>query len=290
MDLQSSQYDRIESIVFERMEKLPKLKANSVTNTLRKLNQLTLNVNNIVVKANELSNFLSNFPHIIYLKIKGLKIDQTYDNIFNSLSNLKFLELEKSEFLSDFSENIFSGMKKLTYLSLSDNDLESLKTDFFKSNTVIESLILKNNLIQSISDRAFQNLNELSFLDLGYNEISQLPQNVFYELGDLEELYLNGNILTSISSGLFKKNLQLTILDLSQNEITSLPRTLFKNNSDLKEFYVNGNKLINVRIDFRTLQSISILHIGSSDECINELQLVSTNEIHSRAQLILSRC
>lgn len=99
------------------------------------------------------------FPPL--LNIASIKIDQNSENIFENSENLKYLELQHSDFSNELPANIFSLLKKLKYLSVWNCSLKALNEKIFDLNLDLEKFYLcktKLSFYQKIFLIRLQNL------------------------------------------------------------------------------------------------------------------------------------
>ena len=118
------------------------------------------------------------------------------ENVFEDLTNLKFLSLKKCR-LNEKEVDLFSDVAyrqpKLDYLSLSGNDLKKIK---FKNSITINFLDLSHNSISSI-DRALISDNDINAIKFDDNFIENLDVNY---LNKSINLSLKYNRIETISS------------------------------------------------------------------------------------------
>lgn len=107
--------------------------------------------------------------------------------------------------------------------SLTTDDEDDLKKEFFKHPEEVTELNLANNQLKVLPDYIGR-LKNLKKLNLGQNKFKVFP-SVILTLTKLEELYLNHNLLTKIPETI--SNLKhLKVLFLNKNHFTSLPESI----------------------------------------------------------------
>ncbi|ELU02792.1 hypothetical protein CAPTEDRAFT_54909, partial [Capitella teleta] len=180
-------------------------------------------------------------------------------------STLKTLELDSNR-LTHIPSGIFSGMRSLESLILSNNNLASIP-DFLKIpvQNSLSDVFLDNNKINS-SQNSLSRLTSLEKLTLYGNQLITIP-SFSNAQGNLKELYLQQNKITSIVEADFDK-LSLKKLHLGDNSITSLMPLLSLNRS-LETLYFSGNNLASFSaekmLEFLTKMSkVSVLDVSST--------------------------
>ena len=110
----------------------------------------------------------------------------------------------------------------LKLLSLYENRIIKIDSDYYINFSVLKSLDLGNNKISKIEKNTFNGLHKLEILCLQDNFISEIENDSFESLKMLKELNLNGNDLKKIESETFKHLSKLERLDLGRNEISMI--------------------------------------------------------------------
>ncbi|CAH1114176.1 unnamed protein product [Psylliodes chrysocephalus] len=128
-------------------------------------------------------NMLSSLPDEIFLSLNSLvDLNLSFNNLSN-ITNELFRKTEKLKILNlrynkiSFIEfNSFYYLGSLTSLDLSHNRFKmtySINENPFNNILKLESLMLRNNLIEELPD--FNNLIYLQTVDLSYNSIKDVP-------------------------------------------------------------------------------------------------------------------
>lgn len=97
----------------------------------------------------------------------------------------------------------FDKFQSLKTLSLHDNLLSQVSSDWFSHHAALETLRLSNNKITTLDHRSLDGLSNLLMLDLSQNQIHTIAQSSFLSLRKLRQLDLSNNQLTHLSADLF---------------------------------------------------------------------------------------
>ncbi|XP_066574328.1 toll-like receptor 3 [Amia ocellicauda] len=239
---------------------------------LHNLQYLSLEENNL--KHLTKDTFLG-LGNLIFLNLKKtlMKHKSTpypiIDNFaFQWLVNLQSLSMESSAF-REVKENTFTGLKSLTYLSLSwcSTTLSTITNTTFASlsQSPLKILNLTATDISHLGNGAFSNLRNLSKLYLGHNFISQtLTGSEFEGLNSIEEIYLSFNKQINLTPTSFIHVPTLRTLMLGRTQFGSLdldpsPFSPLKNLSILD---ISNNNLANINSGlFSSLQNLKILKL-----------------------------
>ena len=175
------------------------LSANKFTTIDENVFQGLSNLSDLHLSENQISYIKpNNFKGLSDLLNLGLNQNQLNTiplDTFNSLSKLQKLELQNNQLTSDKINNIFNGLKNLTWSSLASNKI-----------TVIDATL------------------NLQVLHLNDNQISTLDSNKFESLINLQEFYVYNIKLKKMDAFTFKELSNLKILNLEFNKIVSFNR------------------------------------------------------------------
>ena len=143
-----------------------------------------------------------NVSNLIYLNISSCKITALSIAAFESLRNLRILDLSHN-LIRTIPSGLFLNLQKLEKLSLSFNlEILTIETEAFKGLDSIRYLNLESLQVDILSKAAFASL-DLDILDLSGNAISLIDNNAFETLRT-KSLYLNGTTINTFDSDLFK--------------------------------------------------------------------------------------
>lgn len=169
----------------------------------------------------------------------------------------------------------FKGSAQLETIILSNNQINQIEKNCFKSTTNLKFLDLSsNNLTTLFSD----NLKALKYLNLAYNSFTQFPK-----LNPaLEELDMKSNKLSTNSSLIIGEN-NLKKLNLSNNELITIARNFLGNSLKLetldlsfsairfieKNSFTDSSKILNLNLEYNYIQDLQFLEPLSSIKILN---------------------
>ncbi|CAF3754613.1 unnamed protein product [Rotaria socialis] len=222
---------------------------------LRSLKLINLNLtiirNNTFVKYRKLEELAITKSNIKSIEFNG----------FNSLTTLRSLHLDQNQ----LNDNIWSVLMKYLYnleiLTLSQNNINSLKENFLLKNLKI--LDLSSNGIQIIEKNFFEKISSIEKLYLQNNEINSLQLTFLTILNSLKELNLDFNRLTFLPESLFQFNTKLTYLSLQGNDLNYLTNKSLRGLKNLIYLNLARNRLQlqSNQQPFQDLNSLEILNL-----------------------------
>lgn len=146
-------------------------------------------------------------------------------NIFKENVKLRELIL-RSNSIRDVHSNTFETLSQLKTLDLSHNSLFSAKmTRWFRNLAILETLDLSMNGLESLEQEMFLGLSNLNTLILSYNNFDhfQFTEGVlFCYLEKLKTIVMSGCSLKHLTPDWFLNLTRLESIDLSNNEINEL--------------------------------------------------------------------
>ncbi|XP_070492487.1 leucine-rich repeat-containing protein 15-like [Chironomus tepperi] len=205
------------------------------------------------------------FPHVTYIDMSFLQLQEVGENTFRGCRNLDWLRLYynripslpenlfihnrhltyidlDSNLFTTFPENLFANQLALQALDLNNNPLTNLPTGIFRNLWSLQTLFLRAGSLPTINPGWFANLINLNYLDLSYNVFNQtIPSNAFANLLQLETFYLVRTGLTTFDQEWFRNMPHLLFLYMYSNRLTSVPANFLVNSPNLVriDFYDN---------------------------------------------------
>ena len=183
--------------------------------------------------------------------------------------------------MSNISDHVFRGQRRLLNLSLAGNHLDGQQLLSIRFLTALQKLDLSHNDIGEIDrDFLFANVTRLKSLNLNGNGIRKFATSLPY----LETLTMDGNKLQSLSVSLRSSNLRhlslsdnelsacpdfssfpnLTYLNLAHNRIVVIDSTSFAPLVQLKWLSMSSNAVANIGVgSFQNCSNLEDLHMSS---------------------------
>ncbi|EDV98276.1 toll-like receptor 7 [Drosophila grimshawi] len=229
----------------------------------------------LTIKCSDLYLFESQLPVAIFarlqtletLRVASCKLLQLPNNAFEGLSTLKSLALSTrnadwapSKTLELYPDSL-NGLKQLTELDLSDNNLRALPAGFLCPVGNLQTLNLTRNRIRTAEQLGFADMNcgsgsssnggggggsgsELQLLDASHNELRTITESWgISRLRRLQHLNLQHNNISELSGEALAGLASLRIVNLSNNHLETLPEGLFAGSKELREIHLQQNEL-----------------------------------------------
>ncbi|XP_006029352.1 decorin [Alligator sinensis] len=180
---------------------------------LKKLERLYLSKNN-------LKELPENMPKSLQeLRAHENEISKLRKVVFNGLNQMIVVELGTNPLKSSGIENgAFQGMKKLSYIRISDSNITSIPRGLPPSLT---ELHLDGNKINKVDAESLTGLANLAKLGLSFNKITSVDNSTLANVPHLRELHLNNNELSKVPSGLAEHK-YIQVVYLHNNKISSV--------------------------------------------------------------------
>nr|GMD66682.1 receptor-like protein 12 [Ipomoea batatas] len=214
---------------------------SSITN-ITQLEALDLSFNSLY---GTIPSWLFNLSTLYTLDLRYNQLQGPIPTSLSKQKNLIYLDLSSNNFSGTVELNMFSNLKRIMLLRLSNNRLSVVSNPKINSTRWLENLIYL-----SLSSCNVMNLNflrdskSLWSLDLSYNSLyGTIPSWLFnvstlYTL-DLSSNQLQGSIPTSLS-----KQKNLIILDLSSNNFSgTVELNMFSNLKRIMVLRLSNNRL-----------------------------------------------
>ncbi|XP_060654121.1 toll-like receptor 7 [Drosophila nasuta] len=223
----------------------------------------------LTIKCSDLYLFESTLPTAVFarlqtldtLRVESCKLLQLPNNAFEGLSTLKTLKLSTrngewgaAKVLELYPDSL-NGLKQLTELDLSDNNLRGLPAGFLCPVGNLQTLNLTRNRIRTAEQLGFADLNcsgaaatgsgsELQLLDASHNELRSITESWgISRLRRLQHLNLQHNNISELSGEALAGLASLRIVNLSNNHLETLPEGLFAGSKELREIHLQHNEL-----------------------------------------------
>jgi Leucine-rich repeat (LRR) protein len=143
---------------------------------------------------------------------------------FGLTGEFQYVSVERNtmRFISDCG--VFQDVRDLRFLSLANNELETLPENLFVSLTNLTRLDLQHNLLTHLHSGLFRQLRNLQVLNLAGNRLTALQDNVFVSLTRLTDLTLSNNTISNLSdTAISRFAVDMKSLDLSYTTLTTFP-------------------------------------------------------------------
>lgn len=207
------------------------------------------------------------------LIVTGQKEETVCDeSTFRDFSNLTIINIHPGGF-TEIDQDCFRGLKKLEYVQIMENQVESIKLDSLNgsiverlwldgnkikeldlSNTflpILRSLGLSGNLLKNFNLKT-DNVPDIRILDLAYNNLTTLH----VESISLSFLKLQHNLLTDLTADQIKGKF-IRMLYVSENKLTEIRGNMFDNVPLVEFVHLEKNPI--TLVDFSNFNSTSIL-------------------------------
>ncbi|KAK9399767.1 decorin [Crotalus adamanteus] len=222
LDLQNNKISEIKDGDFKNLKSLHALilvnnKISKISpgafSPLKKLERLYLSKNN-------LKELPENMPKSLQeLRAHENDIVKLKKSAFTGLNNVIVIELGTNPLKSSGVENgAFQGMKKLSYIRISDTNITSIPKGLPVSLT---ELHLDGNKISKIDTDSLSELPNLAKLGLSYNRIASVENGSLTNVPHLRELHLDNNELAKVPAGLGEHK-YIQVVYLHNNKIAAI--------------------------------------------------------------------
>lgn len=221
-------------------------------------------------------NIFKKFHILEELHIDGCKLLHLSNSTFAGLEKLRMLTINTGNSAwgqankLELDAGVFANFSELQTLTLTNNNIRSLKRNVFCPLKSLTTLNISQNRIRSTDDLGFnectETLSQLRSIDLSTNELSVFEANwTSSDLRSLQKLYLQENNITKLSLEAFEPFVALKVLNLSINHLETLNSGIFRKMTDLQELYLQQNKLYLLPVDlFATLADLLILDLSGN--------------------------
>ena len=235
-------------------------------------------------RISTLDTCLEPLENLQVLDLSYNKINRIPYSLFRFNTDLIRLELNSNR-LTNLRSKSFLTCENLSYLSLNQNKLESLKS-WLRPLVNLKYLDLSYNSIRTISNVHFKTNVLLNDLNLNFNPISKIYRKGFRKLHNLNYVNLSRIIIKAVDCQLFKTNLQLKEIYLMDSDIRLIPG-LFNNLIYLVVLNLAFNDIGDdvIAVTFQDLVSLRILNLDGN--LITQLDRPILRDNHSLHTLSL---
>ena len=184
---------------------------------------------------------LNSFVSIAFLQLIRVSFKNlvALDTIKPQLKSLKCVKCFETQVLDEHFWDLFGVWPQLTSLTLSQNNITSVKASVIPSS--VQTLDLSWNRITSFNNIANYSVNNITKLNLSYNCLKEVPKLNAFSCSSLNSLFLRANLIENIEG--IEKLTKLIELDIGNNCIVdsnSLISSL-KRCKSLKVLWIDGN-------------------------------------------------
>lgn len=158
------------------------------------------------------------------------------------LSELERLDLSRNR-ISELDSASFAGLKSVTFVDLSDNEIKNVHPETFPER--LQTLRLKGNRLRIATVSKLKNLNALQELDLSSNAlVGALEKGTVLPVPSLKILSLANNQFNSVRQDALQGASSLSRLSLNNNQIDVLEDHAFRGVKHLKSLDLANNRIV----------------------------------------------
>uniref|UniRef100_A0A0N5ADB9 LRRNT domain-containing protein n=1 Tax=Syphacia muris TaxID=451379 RepID=A0A0N5ADB9_9BILA len=161
----------------------------------------------------------------------------------------------------------------LDFLDLSGNEIRTLSSGTFHSQTKLRELRLRKNHITTLQRGAFIGLGNLKILDLSGNLLETVPSQAFQEAAVLEKLDLSSNLITEFAPDALDGLNDVKILNISRNQLESvnLAYLIGASASTLETLDLSHNKISKISNNPSSPHFSSLLNLNLSSNLLTNI-------------------
>lgn len=181
--------------------------------------------------------------NLILLRLHNCHLNELNFEMFESLTKLKFLYLDKNN-IKIIPPFVFFGVPNLEILSLSKNHLLDINVSDLSGLLNLSYLDLSNNNFSQLSQLSFPPFPKLNLADFRNNPITVIYSNTFEIMNTTKAIVLgntNSNLTIQLDlDDVFVGLYQLEILKIYQIKIKALNNLIFNNLINLVQLKLTG--------------------------------------------------
>nr|GLL30750.1 probable leucine-rich repeat receptor-like protein kinase At1g35710 [Ipomoea trifida] len=205
--------------------------------------------NNLLLDASDWSSKVKSFPMLRHFSFAWVTLISFPDFILCS-RDLTLLDLRGTNLNGSIPKSLFTNLKKLEYLDLSDNKFSGFLSPHFNNLSNLKHLILSRNQFQGEIPYSIGQLKDLQVLVISSNLLNSTIPSSLSSLTKLSTLELSSNFISgNISPHLISNWTKLTYLGLADNSfVGSIPSEIgtLSECSDRKELVGRNHFVRNI--------------------------------------------
>ncbi|XP_056284333.1 leucine-rich alpha-2-glycoprotein-like [Pseudoliparis swirei] len=175
------------------------------------------------------------------LSIQSTNLSSVTASHLSAVPLLNDLQLYHTN-LKSLPSDLLKNVPHLNTLDLTGNHLVHLPSNVFRHDS-LQSLVLRNNLIQTADAEWFSGNSSITWLDLSGNRLTVVPAALLQRLPSLENLDVSDNNLRDLEPAALRNLRRLETLNLASNNLSSLTPTIFSHNLKLSQLFLQDNQL-----------------------------------------------
>ncbi|NWI50627.1 TLR4 protein, partial [Calyptomena viridis] len=210
---------------------------------------------------------LSTFKELRVLRITKNRYLKSFEEIFNSLTNLEVVDLSENALIfGGCCSLLFQNCSNLKHLNLSFNSDIRLTGDFTNVKNLLYLDLQHTKLFGPGSYPVFLFLQKLIYLDISHTQTHVKSQCTFCGLNSLQVLKMAGNSFENNRlPNIFKNLSHLHTLDISSCKLVQVDQSTFDALSELKELNISNNKLLTFDPGvYQPLQALRALDLSNN--------------------------
>ncbi|XP_059833624.1 decorin [Hypanus sabinus] len=222
LDLQNNKITEIKENDFKNLRNLHALILvnNKISTVHPKAFAPLVKLQRLYLSKNLLKEIPVNMPSSLQeLRVHENEITKVKKNTFDNLSQVYALEMGSNPLKnSGIDSGAFKGLKKLSFIRLSDSDLTAIPKDLPSS---LSEIHLDGNKITRVKADSLKGLYNLVRLGLSFNAIATVDNGSLDNAPYLRELHMDNNALLRVPAGLADHR-YIQVVYLHNNLISSV--------------------------------------------------------------------